>query len=58
VIQKSGNYRTIRDEEKRKKKKKRKGEGEEGETMYKEKYCFPHAEYTIVIMSLINCFLF
>jgi hypothetical protein len=26
--------------------------------MYKEKYCFPHAEYTIVIMSLINCFLF
>ena len=23
-----------------------------------KKHCFPHAEYTIVIMSLINCFLF
>jgi len=40
------------------KRKERKEEGEKEETMYKEKYCFPHAEYTIVIMSLINCFLF
>jgi len=52
VIQKWRNYcQTIRDEEKRK-------EEEEKGTMYKEKYCFPHAEYIIVIMSLINCFLF